>query len=134
MAYTWRPTVGLQTNAGSFTTYQPSITGSGVNMVSEAVAESATTVVEVDTDVSAVVAFGMKCTVAATVGVNDAPGGAPTATITLAANKPVVWVAGDSQYPASNPLGATDITALHAQVAGAVAGVLEYAVLYDTTP
>lgn len=134
MAYTWRPTVGLQTDQGTFTTYQPSITGSGSNGVSEAVAGSATTVVQVDTDVSAVIAFGIKCTVACDVGVNDAVGGSPDATISLAANKPLVWVAGDAQYPASNPLGAVDIAALHVTVAGATAGTLEYKVLYDATP
>jgi hypothetical protein len=134
MAYTWRPTVGLVTDQGTFTTYQPAITGTGSNGISEAVAGSATTVLNIDTDVSAVIAFGIKCTVAASVGVNDAVGGSPDETITLAANKPLVWVAGDDQYPASNPLGAVDVTALHVTVADPTAGTLEYKVLYDATP
>jgi len=85
-------------------------------------------------DISAVKAFGLKSTKAVTVTVND--DGTPDATIALAANVPLIWVAAlaGTQYPTSNPLGSADITGMKVTNASGAAATVSFACLTDATP
>lgn len=134
MSYTYRAGVTLSTDAGTFTSYTASVVGSGIAKFSEIAAADGATVITVAVDVSAVKAFGLKSSRDVVVTVND--DGSPTATITLTANKPVVWVAGDTdQYPSSNPLGATDVASMTVTNADPdLDATVEFACLMDATP
>jgi len=132
MSIAFTPNVTLTTDGGSFTSAGTAITGGSSYHLSETAAGADTTTMLLAVDVSAVKAFGLKSSKAAVITVND--DGSPTATITLAANKSLVWVAGDDQYPASNPLGAVDVASWDVTIAGADDALITFAVLTDPTP
>ena len=134
MSITFRPGVTLTTDAGSFSAATSAgIVGSASVHLSETAAGADTTTMDVAVDVSAVKAFGLKSTEDCVITVND--DGSPTATITLTANKSLIWVAGDTnQYPSSNPLGATDVATWDVTVAGADDATITFACLVDATP
>jgi hypothetical protein len=133
MAFTFRAGNTLSTNAGTFTSYTRSITGSGVIDIQETIPTGAGTVITVAIDVSAVQAFGLSSTKTGTLTIND--DGTPDATISLTANVPIVWVAGaSSQYPSSNPLGSVDVTSMKFTQASGADAMLEFACLLDVTP
>src|SRR5690349_4552983 len=133
MAFTFRAGNTLSTNAGTFTSYTRTITGSGVHDIEETVPSGAGTVITIGVDVSAVLAFGVVSTKTGTLTIND--DGTPDATISLTANVPVVWVSGaSSQYPSSNPLGSVDITSMKFTQSSGADATLSFACLYDATP
>jgi hypothetical protein len=132
MSYTYRAGVTLSTDAGTFTSYTSQIVSTGIHKFSETAINNDDTVISLAIDESAVKAFGLKSSQDVTFKVND--DGSPDATITLTANKPVVWVAGDSQYPSVNPLGIVDATSLTITNDGDDDATVEFACLYDVTP
>ncbi len=136
MSYTWSSTVGLSTGLGSFTASNGSVTGTGTVGFSETAVKNTTTVFTIAVDVSAVKALGIKSTGAVTCGINDAASGSPDATITLAANKAIIWVSGDTaQFPSSNPLGSTDVVTVHVTNASTTTdATVTFACLVDVTP
>jgi len=94
----------------------------------EAIAGSATTQVIATLDVSAVKAFMVVSTVAATLKTNSSS--EPDETITLVANQPYVWHTTD--YNAF--LLETDVTSFYFTVAGATAGTVTILAAVDPTP
>lgn len=107
------------------------ITADHEHRIDLALADSTTNLqYNVNIDVSEVksVLFANTSPVTVTVKANSTS--APTATIPVPANGTVTWYTG--QYNATNPLGATDITALYFSVA--TAGQLSGRILNDATP
>lgn len=82
-----------------------------------------------DVDVSEVESLIMLCDRDITVTVND--DGSPDATISLKADKPLVWN-NDGYY--LNPLGTVDVTSIKATLAAGADATLRIEVLQDPTP
>ena len=134
MSYTYRAGLTLSTDAGTFSSYTTDVTGTGIVKFEESCADAGSTVITVAVDISAVKAFGLKSTKAVTVTVND--DGTPDATVSLAANVPLIWVASlaGTQYPTDNPLGTVDITSMKVANASGAAATVSFACLTDATP
>ncbi len=134
MSITFRPGVTLATDAGNFSAASSAgVVGSASFHLSETAAGADATDMALAVDVSAVKALAIKSSQDCVITVND--DGSPTATITLTANKSIIWVAGDTaQFPTANPLGASDVATIDVTVAGADDALVTIAVLIDATP
>lgn len=105
-------------------------TASMLTALDEAVpAAGATTFSNFDVDVSACASVVMLCDRAVTITIND--DGTPDATISLLANKPLVWQ-NDGYF--SNPLGNVDVTSIKVTVGSGDAANLRIEVLQDAIP
>lgn len=85
--------------------------------------------VEVTLDVSQMAALYVHSDKDITLETNS--GSAAAATITITANKPIVWFTGSGT---TNPLGATDVTAVFLTNAGASDATVKFRALVDNTP
>jgi hypothetical protein len=114
--------------AGQTITNTTSYSGSLGLSISETIAGSATTQINVAVDVSAVTGFMVMSTVATTLKTNSA--GSPDDTLVLVANVPYFWHTGAYD---TFKFG-TDITSLHMVVAGGTSGTLTLEAVIDSTP
>lgn len=126
-------TVAIRTvvteNGTTIVDHSVSYTGSLVPLIdAEPIAGSATTQIIATCDVSAVKAFVVVSTVAATLKTNSS--GSPVDTIALVANQPYVF--HTTSYDAF--LLGTDVTTFFFTVAGATAGTVTILGLVDATP
>lgn len=127
MAFTHTITRSFSNGASTITNSKSYTAGAEIN-IDEPLAASATDYqINVPIDVSELESLYLACDVACTIEVNSA--GAPTATIVLPAGEPFIWPNGS----ATNPLGATDVTALFCTI-GSTAGTLQMRALVDPTP
>ncbi len=125
MAFTHTRTTNFSSGSGTITASK-SYTGSSETNLSETLAIGTNTALTIAVDVSTLVHCYIKADAACTILVNST--GAPTKTITLAADEPYVWPDGGL----TNPIGSADVTVFY--VTNVALVNLEVRVLQDSTP
>jgi len=125
MAFTHTRTTNFSSGSGTITASK-SYTGSSETNLSETLAIGTNTALTIAVDVSTLVHVYIKSDVAVTILVNST--GAPTKTITLAADEPYIWPDGGL----TSPLGASDVTVFYCTQAAEAD--LEVRILQDSTP
>lgn len=127
MSFTHTLTVAIQRSSGAPVSKTVSKTGGQELNISETIAAAASNaLLAFALDVSQLKSCYIVASGAMTIETNDS--GTPDATITLTADEPVVYYAGQGQ---DNPFGATDVDALY--VTSTPGGLLEIYCLVDPT-
>lgn len=121
------------TNGGGTLSKQITVQSGGEKNLDETIPGSTTDqLVDFDMDVSQMKGLFIVADQDCTIKTNSS--GSPVNTITLLANVPFVWVAGDAALrDTGGAVITTDITKLYVTVGGATAALLQIRSLYDPT-
>jgi hypothetical protein len=128
MSFSHTHTRGFSNGATTISSSETFTGDSEVNIDTELAASSTNVDHNVAIDVSELESLFMLAEADATVYVNDASTGSPSATIALEGGRAYVWPNGS----ATNPLGATDVTSLY--ITCSAGGDFQMRALQDPTP
>jgi hypothetical protein len=128
MSFSHTHTRSFSNGASTITSSETFTADAEANLDLELAASSTNVQHNVAVDVSELESLFMLAEADATVYVNDASTGSPTATIALEGGRAYVWPNGS----ATNPLGATDVTSLY--VTCSAGGDFQVRALVDPTP
>lgn len=130
MALTHRVTTSVRSNAGTVSSVTGTFTGTGEVNIEETIALGTDTLVVLAVDVSEIVSMAIVSSTAMTIETNSAT--VPDDTITLVANKPLIWNTDIlATLGTACPL-TTDVTAFYCT--NAAEAELSVYILMDATP